>query len=241
MGDACRTKGEHSKQFALAVATVRQAMLSPTPVSGPAPAIGPGGGRVGSGFAPPLPTPGFNAPVEFRSGAVRSAQNGLGGGGPQTVFVNVSNAQARVNPPAPETFWEQYQTLCSQQDKTQSRPEQRETIILARIAALSQILMPMSEMHPGFVKYLSTVSHVEATRALARMAIFCRGEDARKAAIDALKVRRERDYTEILVNGLRYPWPAVAHAPPRPSPSWNATICCRSSSTCWNNPIRALR
>ena len=92
MGDACRTKGEHSKQFALAVATVRQAMRSPTPVSGPAPAIGPGGGRVGSGFAPPPATPGFNAPVEFRSGAVRSAQNGLGGGGPGTVFVNVSNA-----------------------------------------------------------------------------------------------------------------------------------------------------
>jgi hypothetical protein len=25
-----------------------------------------------------------------------------------------------------------------------------------------------------------------------------------------LKIRRERDYTEILVQGLRYPWPAVA-------------------------------
>ena len=81
---------------------------------------------------------------------------------------------------------------------------------MARIAALTQILMPMAEMHPGFVKYLSSVSHVEATRALARMAIFSRGEDARKTAIDALKIRRERDYTEILVNGLRYPWPAVA-------------------------------
>ncbi len=32
----------------------------------------------------------------------------------------------------------------------------------------------------------------------------------RQAAIDALKVRRERDYTEILVQGMRYPWPAVA-------------------------------
>src|SRR5207302_7046716 len=36
-------------------------------------------------------------------------------------------------------------------------------------------------------------------------------EDAvRLAAVDALKVRRERDYTNILLGGLRYPWPDVA-------------------------------
>ena len=35
MGDACRTKGERSKQFAAAVATVRQAMQMPTSSSGP--------------------------------------------------------------------------------------------------------------------------------------------------------------------------------------------------------------
>jgi len=73
-----------------------------------------------------------------------------------------------------------------------------------------QILMPRSEMHPGLVKYLSTLSHVEAAQALARLAIFSGDEDVRQAAIETLKVRRARDYTAILVEGLRYPWPAVA-------------------------------
>src|SRR5262249_25757584 len=52
--------------------------------------------------------------------------------------------------------------------------------------------------------------HVEATRALAKLAIFSGEEEVRHAAIAALKIRRERDYTDILVQGLRYPWPAVA-------------------------------
>jgi hypothetical protein len=32
----------------------------------------------------------------------------------------------------------------------------------------------------------------------------------RGAAVEALKVRRERDYTDVLLQGLRYPWPDVA-------------------------------
>jgi hypothetical protein len=143
MGDACRTKGERSQQFARAVATVRQLLRGPR----------------------------------------ANQQNHL--------------------------IWERYQTHCVQQDR-RIRREQCETITLARIAALMQIFAPMSEMHPGLVKYLSTLPHVEATRALARLAIFSGDEEARKAALDALKVRRERDYTAILVEGLRYPWPAVA-------------------------------
>jgi len=56
-----------------------------------------------------------------------------------------------------------------------------------------QVLAPMSpEMHLGLVKYLSTVSHVEATRALARLAIFSGEEEVRRTALDALKIRRER-------------------------------------------------
>lgn len=155
MGDACRTKGERSKQFARAVATVRQR----------------------------LQHAGEQAIV-------------------RTLPVNF----------LPEHFWENYSSDCTEEDTilTHIRCEQRELIALTRIAALTQILLPMTQMHPGLVKYLSTVSHVEATRALARLAIFSADENARKAAIEALKVRRERDYTEVLVNGLRYPWPAVA-------------------------------
>src|SRR4029077_6415553 len=82
---------------------------------------------------------------------------------------------------------------------------------VARIAALMQMLATESaEMRLGLVKYLTAVPHVEATKALARMAIFTAEDDVRAAAIESLKVRRERDYTDILVKGLRYPLPAVA-------------------------------
>jgi hypothetical protein len=62
----------------------------------------------------------------------------------------------------------------------------------------------------GLVKYLAGISHAEATRALAKLAIFSTEDAVRQAAVDALKVRRERDYTDILLGGLRYPWPDVA-------------------------------
>jgi hypothetical protein len=65
-------------------------------------------------------------------------------------------------------------------------------------------------MRVGLVKYLAAVSHPEATRALARLAIFSEEDEVRSAAVAALQVRRERDYTDILLGSLRYPWPAVA-------------------------------
>lgn len=149
MGDACRSKGERSRQFAEEVRVLR---------------------------------------------------------------VVLEQGKDQLEPVLSRSFWAQYQTNCTASDIVQSkvRREQREMMTLARIAALTQILAPMAEMHPGLAKYLATISHVEATRALARLALFSSEADARKAAVDALKIRRERDYTEILVSGLRYPWPAVA-------------------------------
>ncbi len=200
MGDTCRTKGERSKQFAHAVALVRQALQSPVPASGPVP-VQPSG---------PAPTPPPSVPQGSSAPATPQDTAAAARLGSDLMFSTTTTFQGSVNPPAPETFWEQYQSLCRNEDKTKTRREQRELITCARIAALTQILMPMPQMHPGFARYLSTVSHVEATKALARLAIFSGEEEARKAAIEALKVRRERDYTDILVNGLHYPWPNVA-------------------------------
>jgi hypothetical protein len=74
-----------------------------------------------------------------------------------------------------------------------------------------QVLAPEPpSFRQGLVKYLSGVAHAEATRALARLAIFSTEEEVRQSAVEALKVRRERDYTDVLVQGLRYPLPAVA-------------------------------
>jgi hypothetical protein len=143
MGDACRTRGERSRQFTMALNTIRAANI-------------------------------------------------------------VQNADA---------FWDQYQAVCLKEDRGQSGADRtlREHITQARVAALMQVLAPTPpSMRLGLVKYLSTLAHVDATRAIAKLSIFSSEEEIRQAAVDALKVRREKDYTDVLLQGLRYPWPAVA-------------------------------
>ena len=121
-----------------------------------------------------------------------------------------------VPPPAPVPtggFWARYRTLCDQADVAGGKVDRgtAEHIAVARMAALTQMLAAdPAEVRVGLVKYLAGVTHAEATRHLARMAIFSLEDDVRLAAVDALKVRREKDYTDILVKGLSYPWPAVA-------------------------------
>ncbi|MDB5309247.1 MAG: hypothetical protein JWO38_3449 [Gemmataceae bacterium] len=110
-------------------------------------------------------------------------------------------------------FWTQYTALCDQEDATRTPTDKAtaEHITLARIAALTQMLAAEpANTRLGLVKYLTAVPHPEATRALAKMAVFSAEDDVRLTAIDSLKVRREKDYTDVLVKGLRYPWPAVA-------------------------------
>src|SRR5262249_10180529 len=112
-----------------------------------------------------------------------------------------------------EVFWEHFQLLCARQDKEADRSDRclAETVTRARIAALMQVLAPEGPgLRRGLVKYLAATSHPEATRALARVALFSAEDEVRRAAGDALNVRRERDYTPVLLQGLRYPWPAVA-------------------------------
>jgi hypothetical protein len=111
------------------------------------------------------------------------------------------------------TFWERYRAACAAEDKADPRKDRghREDVTRARLAALMQVLGPEPPgMRLGLVEYLAGVSHPEATRALARLALFAPEDEVRRAAVDALKVRRERDYTDLLLGGLRYPLPAVA-------------------------------
>ncbi|MDY3555961.1 hypothetical protein R5W24_005107 [Gemmata sp. JC717] len=110
-------------------------------------------------------------------------------------------------------FWTNYNALCEQQEEAASKSDKalKEQLTVTRIAALTQMLAPEpAEMRAGLVKHLTGVPHVEATRALARLAVFSPEDDLRFAAVDALKVRREKDYTDVLVKALRYPFPAVA-------------------------------
>ncbi len=127
-----------------------------------------------------------------------------------TSFIPASAVVINVDP---EAFWSQYGALCEQEDKASAKLGRslQEHAMLARIAALMQVMAPESvPMRKGLVQYLARISHAEATRALAKLAIFATEDEIRNPAIEALKVRREKDYTEILLKGLRYPLPAVA-------------------------------
>jgi hypothetical protein len=80
----------------------------------------------------------------------------------------------------------------------------------ARIAALMQVLGPEDKaFRQGLVKYLSGIDHAEATLALARLAVFSFEEEVRQPALAALKTRSQDAASNVLMAGLRYPWPAV--------------------------------
>lgn len=78
------------------------------------------------------------------------------------------------------------------------------------VAALTQILATESSWSPGFIEHLAKCDKKEATQALARLAIFPGEEWIRRLARDVLQKRDTGPATDILLQGLRYPWPAVA-------------------------------
>jgi hypothetical protein len=212
MGDDCRIKGDRSREFTRAVATVRNALRGR--------AVAAGGTVIISGPAAPVQAPAPptgaaapqpDAPAPAPAVPPPAVGSGLGvvTGGVNLTFTGTVPSERVL----PAKFWEHYASACAQEDKQVSAVDRarQETVLLARLAALMQVLAPESpDLRLGLVKYLAAVSHVEATRALARLAIFSEEDEVRLAAVAALKVRRERDYTDILLAGLRYPWPAVA-------------------------------
>lgn len=81
----------------------------------------------------------------------------------------------------------------------------------ARIAALVQVTGPEgAQLGQQCVKYLASLKHADANKALANLAIFAEEEPIRTDALAALAECREQAVTDILVAGLSYPWPAVA-------------------------------
>src|SRR5262249_22664729 len=81
----------------------------------------------------------------------------------------------------------------------------------ASVSALMQVLAPEdAATRLALAKYLGGLQTSDATRALAKLAIYSAEADVRNAAIDALKKREPSESTEILAAGLKYPWPAVA-------------------------------
>jgi hypothetical protein len=81
----------------------------------------------------------------------------------------------------------------------------------AHLAVVTQVIAAENPKDQNaLIRALSSIPRPEATRALARLAVFSTDESIRATAVEALAVRREGDFTEVLVAGLNYPWPAVA-------------------------------
>jgi hypothetical protein len=200
MGEACRTTGERSREFALAVAMVRRCLQQGAPVPS----------AVSTAFFNEMVVTGGKGKVRVEQLKALKAEERR-----QHLMV------ASVPPPAAAgrvhdaatSFWKRFREECASEEREAAQCDRahEDLVIVTRIAALMQVLAPETpSMRQGLVKYLAGVAHVEATRALARLAIFSAEDEVRQAALDALKVRRERDYTAILVQGLRYPLPVVA-------------------------------
>ena len=79
------------------------------------------------------------------------------------------------------------------------------------IAAVSQILGPeRKSLRVELVQRLKLSNRPEASRALARAAIFDAEGDVRLAAVKALKERPPAETSEVLMQGIRYPMAIVA-------------------------------
>jgi hypothetical protein len=151
MGDACRLKGERSREFPVAAAVVRTTLQ-------------------------------------------RASSTG-------------DRSQARLaDRDRAEKFWKDYRSANVKEGRTAE-----DHAASARVAALMQVLAPeVPALRLGLVRYLEEIKHPEASKALARLAIFSTEADVRQAALKALKPRKDREITDVLVSGLKYPWPAVA-------------------------------
>lgn len=79
------------------------------------------------------------------------------------------------------------------------------------LSTLAQIIQVQSTASRGeFAKRLAKVKGAKASVLLARQALFDLAWPVREEAIKALKDRPREDYQQVLLDGLRYPWPPVA-------------------------------
>ena len=83
-------------------------------------------------------------------------------------------------------------------------------VVLAR-AAWMQTSPANAAKRKHIVKVLAGIRHPATTRSLGKLAVFAPEKSLREEAVAALKGRPRRDYTAVLLDGLRYPWAAAAN------------------------------
>jgi hypothetical protein len=112
---------------------------------------------------------------------------------------------------AAKEFWSRYDT---QMTPPHEPPTQQEGDAVEnnreRMAALMQMLAPKpATFRQQLVRRMADLEHADMSPSLARLAIFSFDSRLRDAATAGLKKRPAKEYTDILLTGLRHPWPAV--------------------------------
>jgi hypothetical protein len=67
-----------------------------------------------------------------------------------------------------------------------------------------------SQGQHAMIRALASIPRPEATRELARVAVFSTEQASRAKAIEALSIRRAQGSTDVLLAGLSHPWPGAA-------------------------------
>jgi hypothetical protein len=118
------------------------------------------------------------------------------------------NVSGRVLPAPAWVFLHLQKLALQKRTVPESAPR---PIAAAQVAALMQVLAPeRAEWRVALANYLGRIPYPEATRALARLAIFSDEAEVRAAARLALQSRNGADYGDVLAYGLGYPLPEVA-------------------------------
>jgi len=208
MGDACRMKEDASRQFVASLADVRQAYsffhlnLSEKDREKLRTEISNVSNRLQSPYAQLY----SNSGREMQELIVRVFRRWLEALDYQVKLkeTGMSKVDALISMPGPaidlmdyfpKSKWAQWQEI----DPS------------VQVAMLMQVFAPGNvDARRTLVQYLDGLAHADATRALAKLAIFSEEPEIRAAAVRALRMRRDRDYTAVLLAGLKYPWPAVA-------------------------------
>jgi hypothetical protein len=95
--------------------------------------------------------------------------------------------------------------------KVRVNPDNEDCYYRALVATLMQVLGPESEkFRVRLARSLATIPHIDATKSLAQLAIFAPEQNVRTVAINGLKLRREKDYADVLLQGFEYPLPEVS-------------------------------
>src|SRR5437868_377594 len=93
----------------------------------------------------------------------------------------------------------------------QATEPQRQGEYRAALAAMSQLLpVQPAALRVGAMPHLAARPDAAAGEALARLVLFDADEGVRQAALKALEKRSPREATDVLLHGLRYPWPQIA-------------------------------